>query len=50
MRRPDDAAERVEEKKSRPGQMIDAGEKRRKGPQHRDEAAEEHDLAAVALE
>src|ERR1700735_5149481 len=47
---PDDAAEGVEEEKSRPGQTIDAREERREGAQNRDEAAEEHDLAAMTHE
>ena len=49
-RRPDDPARRVEEKERLPIVAIDAGEKRRKSPQHRDEAAEKHDLAAVLEE
>ena len=46
-RRPDDSARRVEEKKLLPIVAIDAGEERREGAQHRDEAAEKDDLPAV---
>ena len=49
-RRPDEAAERVEQQEARPGEMIDPGEEGREGAQHGDEAAEEDDLAAVPLE
>ena len=48
-RRPDEAAERVEQQEARPGEMIDPGEERGEGAQHGDEAAEEDDLAAVPL-
>ena len=49
-RRPDEAAERVEQQEARPGEMVDPGEEGGEGAQHGDEAAEEDDLAAVPLE
>ena len=48
--RPDDAAERVEQKKRGHDKRLMPASKRRERPQHGDEATEEHDLAAVALE
>ena len=49
-RGPDDPARRIEEKERLPIVAIDAGEERREGAQHRDEAAEKHDLPAVLEE
>src|SRR3984957_20815077 len=48
--RPDDSARGIEEKELLPVVAIDASEKRRKSAQHRDEAAEKDDLAAVLEE
>src|SRR5690348_3694135 len=48
--RPDHAADGIEEEKAAPRHPVGAGEQRRQSPQHRDEAAEEDDLPAMAEE
>src|ERR1700722_10543629 len=49
-RGPDDSARSIVEKKLFPIVAIDAGEERRKGAQHGNEAAEKDDLPAVLKE
>src|SRR5271165_461676 len=46
-RRPDDSARGVIEKELFPIETVDAGEEGGEGAQHRDEPAEEYDLAAM---
>src|SRR5258708_37224235 len=47
---PNEPARRVERKETPPGHAVRAGKERGVGPENGDEAAEEHDLAAVLEE
>src|SRR5215831_18894843 len=48
-RRPDNGAGGIGHEEARPGYLIDAGKQCRQHPEKGDEAAKEHDLAAMSL-
>ena len=48
--RPNNSAACIEDKETRPRQMVDPGQERRERPQERDETPEEDDFPAVSQE